>query len=375
MRRTGFEPSPLDRGETEGGDRLGGRPRRPAPGRPTARAGGALRQRGEASVQTPLSAPRSRSRSGPPSSPVLVGRGASWGARLGGNKPFLAPFVPASRPAPRRPSMPIRLGLLALVALTVAACGGGPPTFSTAQEAYDRGMAELDRGKYALAIEHLRASLDFGRTGELADDAQLALARAYAADRQYLIAANEFTRFIEFYRADPRVPEAAFERIEAYVALSPRYELDQTDTRQALGFIRSYVQQYPESPRVAEAEAMAAELREKLARKLYEAGRLYARREMYGAAVNYFREVLAEYPTSVYADDAMLGAVEAQIAYAAGSVRGRQEGRYREALDLYDQLVTLFPASPLLGDAQGLYDRAYAGWRAAGGVDDATAER
>ncbi len=271
--------------------------------------------------------------------------------------------------------MPIRSGLLALVALTIAACGGGPTTFSTAQEAYDRGMADYERGRYALAIEHLRASLDFGRTGEIADDAQLALARAYAADHQYLLAGNEFTRFIEFYRTDPRVEQAAYERIQAYAALSPRYELDQTDTRTALSYIRGFLQQYPTSDHVADADALAAELREKLAQKLYETGRLYARREYYDAAVITFRDVLTEYPTSAFADDALVGAVEAQIAYAAGSVRDRQQARYREALDLYDQLVTLFPTSPLLGDAQALYDTAYAGWRAAGGGPEETAER
>ena len=266
--------------------------------------------------------------------------------------------------------MTLRPGLLALAVL-IAGCGGGPTTFSTAQEAYDRGVAEAERGRHGTAIEYLRAALDFGRTGELADDAQLALARAYAADGQHLLAGSEFTRFVEFYRTDPRVEQAAFERIQAYAGLSPRYELDQTYTRQALGYIRSYQVQYPESPNVAAAEALAAELRAKLARKLYETARLYERRDMFEAAVLTFRDVLTEYPTSEWADDAMLGAVRTQIAFAAGSVPARQRLRYREALDLYDELVTLFPTSPLLGEAEGLYDQAFAGWRAAGGGDDA----
>ncbi|MEM0963441.1 MAG: outer membrane protein assembly factor BamD, partial [Bacteroidota bacterium] len=88
--------------------------------------------------------------------------------------------------------MPIRSGLLALVAFAAVGCGGGPTTFGSAQEAYDRGLAEYERGRYGLAIEYLRASLDFGRTSALADDAQLALARSYAADRQYLLAGTEF---------------------------------------------------------------------------------------------------------------------------------------------------------------------------------------
>ena len=270
--------------------------------------------------------------------------------------------------------MLLRPGLRALTALSlvgaavlVAGCGSGPTTFNSAQAAYDRGVAEAADGDHARAIEYLRAALDFGRTGELADDAQLALARAYAGDEQYLLAGNEFTRFIEFYRTDDRVEQAAFERIQAYAALSPRFELDQTDTRQALVYIRGYLQQYPESANAVAAEALRQELREKLARKQYEAARLYERRELYDAAVIAYQEVLAEYPTSSYADDALMGAVAAQIDYAERSVPARRQSRYREALDLYDQLATLFPQSPVLTQAQALYDRAYQGWRQAGG--------
>ena len=267
--------------------------------------------------------------------------------------------------------MPFRFGLLAL-AVGLAGCGGGPQTFSSAQAAYDEGVSAFEEGKCDRAIEYLRTSLDFGRTSELADDAQLTLARAYACDRQYLLAGNEFTRFIEFYRTDPRVEQAAYERIQAYAELSPRFELDQTDTRQALSYIRLYLQQYPTSPNAEAAAALASELNEKLARKKYEAGRLYERREIYEAAVLTYRDVLAEYPTSAYADDALLGAIRAQNAYAANSVRDRQAERYSEAVEIYQQLITLFPQSPLLREAETLYDVAYRGARA-GGAEDATA--
>ena len=263
--------------------------------------------------------------------------------------------------------MSFRFGALALALLIVSGCGSGPATFSSAQEAYDRGAEEFERGRYDRAIEYLRTALDFGRTSELADDAQLMLARAYAGDRQYLLAGNEFTRFIEFYRTDPRVEQAAYERIQAYAALSPRYELDQTDTRQALNYIRLYLQQYPESPNAVAAAELAEELREKLARKMYEAGRLYERREMYEAAVLTYRDVLAEYPASEYGDDALLGALRAQVAFADNSVADRQAERYDEAVQLYQQLVSIFPQSPLLPEAEALYDEAYRGYRGAGG--------
>ncbi len=262
--------------------------------------------------------------------------------------------------------MPLRSGLL-LAFVVLAGCSGGPETFSSAQAAYDRGVEAFERERYDRAIEYLRAALDFGRTSELADDAQLYLARAYAGDRQYLLAGNEFTRFIEFYRGDPRIEQAAFERIEAYAALSPRYELDQTDTRQAIAYVQLYLQQYPQSPNAEAAALIASTLREKLARKLYETGRLYERRELYEAATLTYRDVLAEYPTSDYVDDALASAVRSQTLYAEGSIPSLQNARYQEAVQIYDQLLTLFPDSPVLTEAQADYERAYQGWLATGG--------
>ena len=267
--------------------------------------------------------------------------------------------------------MSARLAPLVLLGMLLAGCGSGPPTFGSAQEAYTRGVEAFEAGKYGQAIEFLRTTLDFGRTSEIADDAQFMLAQAYAGDRQYLLAGTEFTRFIEFYRADPRIEQAAFERIQAYVALSPRYELDQTDTRQALTYITLFLQQYPEGEYAVAASALADGLREKLARKQFEGGQLYERRELYDAAAVFYLKVLDEYPTSAYADDALLGALRAQVAYAAGSVRERQQERYREATRIYDQLVSLFPQSDTLGEAQDLYDEAYDGWIAAGGEPSA----
>lgn len=235
----------------------------------------------------------------------------------------------------------------------------------SAQEAYDRGVRDVERRRFDTAAEHFRAALDFGRGTEVARDAQIALARAFFEGRQYLLAGQEFTRFIELYADDPRVEQVAFERLTAYYRLSPPYELDQTDTETAIQYIQLFLARYPDGPRTAEASAMLEELREKLARKRYEAARLYERREMFEAAVLTFRSVLEDYPTSPWADDALFGALRAQVRYAEASIPVRQAARFADALAVYDRLVDLFPTSPHLQEAQAYYDRAYAGRRAA----------
>ena len=264
--------------------------------------------------------------------------------------------------------MSLRVFALTLLVALVSGCGGSRAVPSSAQEAYTRGTEAFEARKYDRAVELMRATLDFGRTTEFADDAQLTLARAYRADKQYLLAGAEYTRFIEFYRTDPRVEQAAYERILAYAELSPSYDLDQTDTQQTISYIRLFLQQYgTTSEYSAAAGELLDDLTQKLARKQFESGRLYERRGLFEAAAIAYAGVLEKYPASEFADDAAYSRIRAQTSYALNSVPSKQVDRFRDALRLYDQFVTLFPSSPFLADAEAEYDRAYRGLVAAGG--------
>ena len=270
--------------------------------------------------------------------------------------------------------MTLRALALALVAVTAAGCSGSREAPASAQDAYAQGVAAFEAGKHDRAIELMRATLDFGRSTEFASDAQLTLARAYRADKQYLLAGAEYTRFVDFYRNDPRIEEAAYERILAFAELSPSYELDQTDTEQTIVYIRLFLQRYgTTSEYAARAGALLDELTEKLALKQFESGKLYERRGLFEAAAIAYGDVLEKYPASAVADDAAYARIRAQTSYAANSVPAKQVARYREALGLYDRFVTLFPSSPFARDAEAEYDRAYRGLVAAGGsvTDDA----
>lgn len=248
-----------------------------------------------------------------------------------------------------------------LIALTVAACGtSGVVTADSAEEAYDRGVSEFERERYTRAAEFFKLSLELERSGEQAPDVQFYLAQSYYRSKQYLLAGDAYTRFIEFYQSDPRQEEAALERIRSYAALSPIYQLDQTDTHRALQYIEAYTQRFPDGEYVGEVDSIRQELEGKLAKKVYESARLYERRGMYEAAVLEYEKVLSEYPTSELGDEALLGAIRAQVDYADNSVKNRQAERYEYALTLYDRFTQLFASSPLVRDAESLYDHAYA---------------
>ena len=247
--------------------------------------------------------------------------------------------------------------LLVLLVFMVGCSGSGRVRYDTPQEAYDKGMEFFEKGRYARAAEYLQGVFDFGRTHALAADAQLYLARSYRGNKEFLLAANEYSRFIQIYRSDPRVPDAEYEYAMTFYARSPEYQLDQTDTERAITQFQLFINRYPTSPLVMDAEQKIIELREKLARKQYESARLYERREIYSAAAQSFETVFDKFPDTQWADDALVGAMRAYIAYSKQSVLIRQIERLDEAVANYERLIQIFPDSPLLKEAELLYEQ------------------
>lgn len=249
--------------------------------------------------------------------------------------------------------------LSALLASLLVGCGGGSElTYTGPQEAYQKGVAEFEDGDYDTAIRFFRAVFDYGRGNEWAPAARFKLAMAQRELGKHLVAANEFRRFAQLYRNDERVPEAQFERANSYYLRSPSYQLDQSDSQEAISLFRLFIDRYPNHELVAEAEKKIDELRAKLAHKEFASGRLYERREMWGAATTVYEKAFDNYPDTPWADDVLLGAVRSYVEYGDRSVERLQAERYQKAIDHYNRLAQLFPDSGLLGRAEELYNEA-----------------
>ena len=246
-----------------------------------------------------------------------------------------------------------------LVAALVAGCaGGGRLRYDTPQEAFDKGMERYNAGKYERAAQYFQGAFDFGRTHEWADDAQLYLARAYRGNKEYILAASEYSRFVEIYRGDERVPLAEFERAMTYADRSPIYQLDQSDTQRGIDVFNLYMQRYPNHDSIVVAERQVRALREKLARKQFNTAQLYERRELYEAAAFYYEVVFDKYPDTPWADDALVGAIRVYIGFSDQSIVASQPARLQKAIDHYQRLLQIFPDSELLKDAEALYEQA-----------------
>lgn len=248
--------------------------------------------------------------------------------------------------------------VLALSGVLAGCSGSSRLSYSGPQDAYQKGVAEMEDEDYQQAIQLFRAVFEYGRGNEWAPQARFKLAMAQRRLNKHLVAANEFKRFTQLYRRHELLPRAEFERANSYYLRSPMYRLGQSDSREAISLFRLFIDRYPNHERVPEAKKKVDELRAKLAHKKYAAGELYEQRDMWKAATTVYEDAFNQYPDTPWADDALFGAVRAYVRYADRSIQKKQAERYQKAIENYNRLTQLFPESDLLPRAEELYSEA-----------------
>jgi outer membrane protein assembly factor BamD len=168
------------------------------------------------------------------------------------------------------------------------------------------GMAEFNKKKWDKAIEHFTLVVINTPGGELADDAQFYLGECYFGRKEYLLAISEYEQVINRYAYSEYVEEAAYKIALAELKSSPRYQLEQEYSLKALQSFQDFLDTYPNSRFKADAEQKITEIRSKLARKVFESGRLYRKLQEYSAAIIYLDKVLEQYYDTEWAEKARL---------------------------------------------------------------------
>lgn len=197
-----------------------------------------------------------------------------------------------------------------------------------------------------------------------AEDLLFYLAYSNYRLRDYSTARYHFGQFASSYPYSNRAEEARFMAAYCYYQEAPRYSLDQDYTLRALESLQLFINLYPESNRVEEAENLIAELRNRLEFKAYQNAKLYLDMGLmddYRAAVIAFETALRDYPDSQYAEEIEFLQIKAQYLYGINSTFRRQEERLGEVLDLYERFVVNYPQSKFSKDALGFKNDALSG--------------
>ena len=234
----------------------------------------------------------------------------------------------------------IKIVIFFLVLITLingCSSSGSNITTDDPEKAFSMAKRNFDRGDYTSAIEDFSfLKLKFPGTA-ISDRVQYYLAESYYNQNEFLLAAYEYENFLKNYPLSELVPEAKYKLGLSYYQLSPKYAVDQQFTKYAIVELESFIELYPTDRHVPDAEKKLNELKDKLAYKDYRSGELYMKLENYKSAAMYFHNVTENYIESEWADDAMVGEIEALI----------ELNKKDEAKKLIDRFYKLFPGSSL----------------------------
>ncbi len=230
-----------------------------------------------------------------------------------------------------------------VLALVLTGCPKELPQDVPADELYRIGLERFEKRDWTKAIEALQRFLFQDPGHQKADSAQYLIGESYFQQRQYLTAANEFLRLAQNRPAGPLADDARYRACEAYYELSPRPELDQEYTEEAIDQCHSVVLLYPQSPLAAEAAKRNRELTDKLARKQYLNAMYYYKRRAYDSALVYLKHLLASYPGS---------SVEAEVLLTLYETYSKL-GYVEDAEQTKARLIRDYPESPQAGKVGG----------------------
>ena len=223
--------------------------------------------------------------------------------------------------------------------------------YSTAENLYNEAKAEDSRRKYRKALRLFEQLMPEYRGRPQGQKLSFLYADTYYELGEYYLAGFQFERFTETYPESEKMEEAAFKGAKSYYFLSPPYYLDQTETQQGISKLQGFINRFPESEYMEEANTMVSELRVKLERKAYEIAKQYHHTQNYIAAITAFDNFILDYPGSPFREMAYYYKFDSAYEYAINSYAYAMPERLATARRYYEDYQRYYPEGEFISPA------------------------
>lgn len=210
---------------------------------------------------------------------------------------------------------------------------------------YQAALNYYEKKNYDRALQLFDVMQAYYRTKPEGETIAYLTAECYYYKKEYIIASSYYKRFVTRYPISQHAEEALYKSALCYYNISPKITLDQTDSYTAIEEFQNFIDVFPNSPKVEDANARIDTLRTKLEEKQYDVCRLYFKMDEYQAAITSYETYLRDYPTTKYREEILNNMVITYYRYAENSVKSKQRERYELALEKYNTLCYVFPDS------------------------------
>jgi outer membrane protein assembly factor BamD (BamD/ComL family) len=225
-----------------------------------------------------------------------------------------------------------RLGILFLLPCLLGGCGGSYGGDSALLGDLARGEEAFQKAHFEDAILHLERFQETQPGSRFMDKALFLLGKSHQAQREFLLASDDFLRLLDDFPQSEYSEEATFELARSAYMDSKGPDFDATPTVEAISRFRQYAARYPGGAHIAAAEASIRELEDRLVRKACSNGRTYLKLQRPAAAEYYFNKGIA-IRSDVDLSSCLLGLAEA---HEAQEKWGDAAAAYRRLIEWLD---------------------------------------
>lgn len=204
--------------------------------------------------------------------------------------------------------------------------------YATAEKLYEAG-------KYKKAIRLFEQISPNFRGKPQAEKMFYMFAQSYYKTEQYYLAGYQFENFTTTYPKSEKAEETKYLSAYCYAQLSPIYSLDQTETYKALEKLQGFIDKYPNSTYLAQANDTYKVLKNKIEKKEFEIAKQFYTIGDHKGALIAMDNFIADFPGTPLKEDALYYKFDAEYLYGINSIESKMKERLELAETYYNKLI------------------------------------
>ncbi|MCF6279407.1 MAG: outer membrane protein assembly factor BamD [Flavobacteriaceae bacterium] len=246
-----------------------------------------------------------------------------------------------------------KIAIIFLVTISFLSCSEYQKVLNKGEvvDQYKMATKMYEAKKYGKTITLFEKITPSYRAKPQMERIQFMISDAYYQTKQYSLASYYFDRFTKNYPKSTKREEAAFLSAQSYYLDSPVFSLDQKTTHEALTALQAFIDRYPNSDKIEEANKSVKELQYKLEKKAFETAKQYYHIEDYIAAIKSFDNLISDYLGTSFREEAIFYKLKASYELGMKSVTHKKMKRLNDAVKVYEKLKRNYPESEYLKDS------------------------
>ena len=221
--------------------------------------------------------------------------------------------------------------------------------YKKAFEYYEKEEYQKAQTLFELIINGLKGKVE-------AEKVYFYYAYSHYYQKKYILASYYFKNFVTTFGNSAYKEEADYMSAYSHYQLSPIFRLEQSYTEKAIEGFQTFINTYPTSERVKEANRLIDEMRKKLEEKSMAEGELYYDIRQYQSATRVFENLLKDYPDSKDIERIRFLIVKSSFLLAENSIYEKQEERLNETMLKAMEFLEKYPSSSYKREIENFYN-------------------